>query len=101
MLGDNTLCYVDVVDGCNFHQDRNKNGFVDADELTNLHSTTKERLTMQEARTILQVSFLRSFAKGCSLMACDSQTTWTYLVRHTRVNSADKADAALYIELNV
>ena len=36
-------------------QDRDNNGYVDVDELTNLHSTTKERLTMLEAKTILQV----------------------------------------------
>lgn len=36
-------------------QDRDSNGYVDVDELTNLHSTTKERLTMLEAKTILQV----------------------------------------------
>lgn len=36
-------------------QDKDKNGYVDVDELTNLHSTTKERLTMLEAKKILQV----------------------------------------------
>eukprot|EP00904_Undaria_pinnatifida_P000824 jgi/Undpi1/10742/HiC_scaffold_29.g13190.m1 len=36
--------------------DRDNNGYVDVDELTNLHSTTKERLTMLEAKTILQVA---------------------------------------------
>lgn len=36
-------------------QDKNKNGSVDAGELTNLHSTTKERLTLEEARKIVQV----------------------------------------------
>lgn len=36
-------------------QDRDKNGFVEVDELTNLHSTTRERLTVHEARNILQV----------------------------------------------
>ncbi|CAM9102966.1 unnamed protein product [Laminaria digitata] len=36
--------------------DRDSNGYVDMDELTNLHSTTKERLTMLEAKTILQVA---------------------------------------------
>lgn len=36
--------------------DRDNNGYVDVDELTNLHSTTKERLTMLEAKNILQVA---------------------------------------------
>lgn len=37
-------------------QDRDKNGLVDVDELTNLHSTTKERLTIDEAKKILQAA---------------------------------------------
>lgn len=37
-------------------QDKDNNGYVDVDELTNLHSTTKERLTMLEAKKILQVA---------------------------------------------
>ncbi|CAM9651387.1 unnamed protein product [Ascophyllum nodosum] len=36
--------------------DQNKNGFVDVDELTNLHTTTKERLSLDEAKKILQVA---------------------------------------------
>ncbi|CAM9432011.1 unnamed protein product [Ectocarpus sp. 6 AP-2014] len=36
--------------------DKDQNGYVDVDELTNLHSTTKERLTVVEAKKILEVA---------------------------------------------
>ena len=45
-------------------QDKDKNGYVDVDELTNLHSTTKERLTMLEAKKILEVRW------GCAVYCC-------------------------------
>ena len=45
-------------------QDKDKNGYVDVDELTNLHSTTKERLTMLEAKKILEVRCMRMHIRG-------------------------------------
>ncbi|CAM9558545.1 unnamed protein product, partial [Discosporangium mesarthrocarpum] len=36
--------------------DKDKNGYVEIEELTNLHTTTKERLTVDEARRIVTMA---------------------------------------------
>lgn len=50
-------------------QDKDKNGYVDVDELTNLHSTTKERLTMLEAKKILEVGMCWTLAHSDSFLS--------------------------------
>lgn len=56
-------------------QDKDKNGYVDVDELTNLHSTTKERLTMLEAKKILEVGGMLDSHDRSLVIVCEWANT--------------------------